>query len=162
MALFKKPRVLTSCKTRILFQISKLKTRSNTSQHVGNHLLRNALRGTCNHTKMRLADANRIPQIGFHHGSQAKTLVHGSVEFYTRYFQKNSKMSWEAAEAAAKKFHPFLEQHVPHLVEEMRGLVTSARLSTKLHKSSLTVMRKRHCGRCGHPFCGCSGTQCAN
>lgn len=31
-------------------------------------------------------------------------------------------MSWAAAEDAAKKFHPFLEQHVPHLVEEMRGM----------------------------------------
>lgn len=30
-------------------------------------------------------------------------------------------MSWAAAEDAAAKFLPFLEQHVPHLVEEMRG-----------------------------------------
>ncbi len=108
---------------------TKLKTRTNTLHHAGNYLLRNALRGTCNHAKTRLAGANRIPQIGFHHGSQAKTLVRGSVDFYTQYFQKKSRMSWEAAEDAAKKFHPFLEQHVPHLVEEMRGLVTHARLS---------------------------------
>lgn len=47
--------------------------------------------------------------------------MHGSVEFYTAYFQQNSRMSWSAAENAASKFHPFLEQHVAHLVEEMRG-----------------------------------------
>ncbi|KAJ4164334.1 hypothetical protein LMH87_006011 [Akanthomyces muscarius] len=67
-------------------------------------------------------------EIGFHHGSQAKTLVRGSVDFYTQYFQKKSRMSWEAAEDAAKKFHPFLEQHVPHLVEEMRGIAEGAEI----------------------------------
>ncbi|EGX91304.1 Acyl-coenzyme A:6-aminopenicillanic-acid-acyltransferase 40 kDa form, putative [Cordyceps militaris CM01] len=60
-------------------------------------------------------------EIGFRHGSQAKTLVHGSVEFYIQYFRKNSQMSWAAAEDAASKFHPFLERHVPHLVEEMQA-----------------------------------------
>ncbi len=81
------------------------------------------------HQKRGLQKAlTRIPQIGFRHGSQAKTLVHGSVDFYTRYFQKNSQMSWEAAEDAGRRFHPFLEQHVPHLVEEMRGLFPSPHL----------------------------------
>lgn len=47
--------------------------------------------------------------------------MHGSVQFYDEYFMRNSKMSWNAAEGAAAKFLPFLEQHIPHLVEEMRG-----------------------------------------
>ncbi|OAA49689.1 Peptidase C45, acyl-coenzyme A:6-aminopenicillanic acid acyl-transferase [Cordyceps fumosorosea ARSEF 2679] len=67
-------------------------------------------------------------EIGFHHGSKARTLVHGSVEYYAQYFQKNSKMSWEAAEDAANGFYPFLEHHVPHLVEEMRGIADGAEL----------------------------------
>lgn len=32
-----------------------------------------------------------------------------------------SKMNWATAEDVAMKFRPFLEQHVPHLVEEMQG-----------------------------------------
>lgn len=62
-------------------------------------------------------------QIGFQHGSQAKDLVHGSIEFYDEYFRRMSKMNWATAEEVAMKFRPFLEQHVPHLVEEMQGIL---------------------------------------
>ncbi|CAI7630853.1 unnamed protein product [Penicillium pancosmium] len=68
-------------------------------------------------------------EIGFQHGSQAKELVHGSIEFYEDYFQRMSKMSWATAEDVAMKFRPFLEQHVPHLVEEMQGIADGAGVS---------------------------------
>ncbi|KAF5593554.1 peptidase C45 acyl-coenzyme A:6-aminopenicillanic acid acyl-transferase [Fusarium subglutinans] len=65
-------------------------------------------------------------EIGYKHGSETKELVHGSLEFYTEFFIKYSKMSWAKAEKAAAPFLPYLEEHVPHLVEEMRGIADGA------------------------------------
>ncbi|KAJ5219525.1 Peptidase C45 acyl-coenzyme A:6-aminopenicillanic acid acyl-transferase [Penicillium chermesinum] len=69
-------------------------------------------------------------EIGFQHGSQAKALVHGSILFYREYFQRNSNMDWETAEEHAIKYQPFLEKHVPHLVEEMKGISIPATIQS--------------------------------
>lgn len=61
-------------------------------------------------------------QIGFQHGQAARKLILESVEFYESFFKHWAKLSWAEAAEAAVKFLPFLEKHVPHLVEEMQGL----------------------------------------
>ncbi|KAK5994221.1 Acyl-coenzyme A:6-aminopenicillanic-acid-acyltransferase 40 kDa form [Cladobotryum mycophilum] len=68
-------------------------------------------------------------EIGQKHGSQAARLVRGSIKFYEEYFQRKSKLTWPSAMRAAEKYLPFLEQHVPHLVEEMRGVADGAGFS---------------------------------
>lgn len=61
-------------------------------------------------------------QIGLEHGQKAARLVQGSVAFYSQYFMETSKMDWTTACSTAAKFIPFIEQQVPDLVEEMRGM----------------------------------------
>lgn len=77
---------------------------------------------TCFQTCCRSSFSSHRIQIGLQHGRQADSLVHGSIEFYREYFERKSKLSWEAATAAAARFQPVLDAHVPHLVEEMRGI----------------------------------------
>jgi isopenicillin-N N-acyltransferase-like protein len=91
------------------------------AENVGNYVLRITLRSKLRKIYFPDFELIRVFQIGFQHGSQAKKLVHGSIEFYDDYFQRMSKMNWATAENVAMKFRPFLEQHVPHLVEEMQG-----------------------------------------
>lgn len=42
-----------------------------------------------------------------------------------------SKMDWATAEGVAMKFQPFLEEHVPHLVEEMQGRLSDLPIDMK-------------------------------
>ncbi|ERS99602.1 isopenicillin-N N-acyltransferase [Sporothrix schenckii 1099-18] len=65
-------------------------------------------------------------EIGLQHGRQAVSLVHGSIDFYREYFERKSKLSWDASTAAAMHFQKVLDIHVPHLVEEMRGIADGA------------------------------------
>lgn len=90
---------------------------------VPEHLTRYVYHGLTHPIRLMPQDSIELIglQIGLQHGNQAKDLVHGSIQFYDEYFMRNSKMAWSAAENAAAKFLPFLEQHVPHLVEEMQG-----------------------------------------
>ncbi|KAL2207794.1 AAT-domain-containing protein [Sarocladium strictum] len=68
-------------------------------------------------------------EIGFKHGSLAKEHVLGGIKFYEELFLKMCKLSWSDAQTAAKNFLPFLEEHVPHLIEEMRGIAEGAEVS---------------------------------
>ncbi|KAJ6787471.1 hypothetical protein PWT90_02695 [Aphanocladium album] len=61
-------------------------------------------------------------EIGLQHGTEAKYLIKETVAFYTQFFQDWAKVSWEEATIAAQGLLPYLELHVPHLVEEMKGI----------------------------------------
>ncbi|KAJ3498529.1 hypothetical protein NLG97_g1047 [Lecanicillium saksenae] len=61
-------------------------------------------------------------EIGLKHGTEAKCLIQENVTFYSQFFQSWSKISWGEATTVAQGFLPHLEMHVPHLVEEMKGI----------------------------------------
>lgn len=60
-------------------------------------------------------------QIGLRYGTEAKSLIEENVVFYSQFFQNWSKVNWVTAKATAQGFLPYMEDHVPHLVEEMKG-----------------------------------------
>lgn len=64
--------------------------------------------------------------IGQLHGTHAHTEVHGSLNFYRDFFHTQTGLSWDEVTLAALKFQPFLNQHFPQLVEEMKGISMGA------------------------------------
>lgn len=65
-------------------------------------------------------------EIGYTHGSQASSQVHGSIAFYTDFFMTSSGLSWDDAKSMAIKFLPFLKREFPIYVQEMRGVAQGA------------------------------------
>jgi hypothetical protein len=61
-------------------------------------------------------------KIGLQHGREACDLIHQGVDFYRGFFKEWASLTWEEASEAAVKFLPFLEEQVPHLIEEMKGM----------------------------------------
>ncbi|RMZ76651.1 hypothetical protein DV738_g4838, partial [Chaetothyriales sp. CBS 135597] len=65
-------------------------------------------------------------QIGHTHGSEAQREVHGSIAFYTRFFQQRVKVDWSQATEIAQRFLPHLRDKNADYVEEMQGLADGA------------------------------------
>jgi hypothetical protein len=59
--------------------------------------------------------------------------------FYRQYFKEKSKLDWDSAKAAARAFLPLLDAKCPHLVDEMKGALTSLPVSRDLAE---TVYRR--------------------
>lgn len=68
-------------------------------------------------------------QIGYQHGSQAKSRVHGTLAFYQAFFQETAKLPWDAVEAKAAEWLPLLRESYPEILEELEGLAEGAGLS---------------------------------
>ncbi|OIW22870.1 putative acyl-coenzyme A:6-aminopenicillanic-acid-acyltransferase 40 kDa form [Coniochaeta ligniaria NRRL 30616] len=65
-------------------------------------------------------------EIGQQHGTTARQQIIRSLAFYADYFLSKSGMDWSSAVAAAGRFQSCLDEHCPHLVEEMRGIAAGA------------------------------------
>ncbi|KAF2153126.1 AAT-domain-containing protein [Myriangium duriaei CBS 260.36] len=65
-------------------------------------------------------------EIGFAHGTQARTQIAGSIRFYTRLFQENCKKSWPEVQTIADQFVPQIRKSWPDLLEEMEGVADGA------------------------------------
>ncbi|OQV08963.1 hypothetical protein CLAIMM_13158 [Cladophialophora immunda] len=67
-------------------------------------------------------------EIGRQHGTQAKAEIHGSLAFYTDFYQRKSAMDWATASQRAAEFVPMLERDWPEYVEEMKGVAAGSDL----------------------------------
>ncbi|KAF7562232.1 hypothetical protein G7046_g1910 [Stylonectria norvegica] len=65
-------------------------------------------------------------EIGYQHGHEAKSKVHGSLAFYRALFQSSCGLDWDAVRLEAAKFIPPLEQKHARYLEEMRGIAKGA------------------------------------
>jgi isopenicillin-N N-acyltransferase-like protein len=65
-------------------------------------------------------------QVGFQHGTAAKTHIERSIAFYTTIFQAKAKMDWPTVKSFALKYQPYLDANVPRYVTEMRGVAEGA------------------------------------
>ncbi|CCX35417.1 putative Acyl-CoA:6-aminopenicillanic-acid-acyltransferase [Taphrina deformans PYCC 5710] len=68
-------------------------------------------------------------EIGHTHGSEARSKILEGIRNYAALFEESVNLSWAAAKVYAARFLPALERHVPHLLEEMRGIAEGARVS---------------------------------
>jgi len=65
-------------------------------------------------------------QVGYKHGSTAKTQITRSLAFYQRLFQERSKMDWETVKSFALKYQLYLLENFPKYVTEMQGIAEGA------------------------------------
>lgn len=65
-------------------------------------------------------------QIGLAHGTVARDRIHLSILNYSRLFNEMANLTWEGATKLARTFIDALEQSVPEIVEEMRGIAIGA------------------------------------
>lgn len=65
-------------------------------------------------------------EIGLVHGKSARARIHKGIAVYKTLFKEDVNLSWHAANQCAEKFLPAITQHVPHLLEEMRGIAEGA------------------------------------
>lgn len=61
-------------------------------------------------------------EIGRTHGKTARSQIEASIAFYTELFKATVHLTWLQAKEISLRFIPALERHVPHLLEEMRGI----------------------------------------
>lgn len=62
------------------------------------------------------------------HGTQAKAQIQGSIDFYTRLFQKSCGLGWPEVTAEAARYVSPLERLAPRHLEEIRGIAAGAGL----------------------------------
>ncbi|RDI84550.1 hypothetical protein Vi05172_g5439 [Venturia inaequalis] len=67
-------------------------------------------------------------EIGHTHGLSATPQIRGTLQFYTRTFYENTKLSWPEVETVALGFMPVLKKY-PDLLEEMQGVADGAGIS---------------------------------
>lgn len=76
----------------------------------------------------RSSQLTNLNQIGQQHGQAAKAEVHGSITFYSAFFNERTKLSWPEVRNVARGFLPWLEAAYPEYVEEMKGVADGAGL----------------------------------
>ncbi|KAK5171367.1 uncharacterized protein LTR77_004511 [Saxophila tyrrhenica] len=77
--------------------------------------------------KLRQIECSGTPyEIGFKHGREATSQVHGTIAFYTSMFQTSSKLEWPQVRQIAMDFEPNLRRKWPRYVDEMQGLADGA------------------------------------
>ncbi|MGE4486111.1 MAG: C45 family autoproteolytic acyltransferase/hydrolase [Oscillospiraceae bacterium] len=67
-------------------------------------------------------------EIGFGHGSKAKSYVLHSIEMYKEMFITSSGVRWDDAKTVSRKYIPYIKQYDPDILEEMKGLADGAGL----------------------------------
>lgn len=65
-------------------------------------------------------------EIGFTHGSLARSRVADSIAFYEQYFQEMAQVSWKEVQGIAQQFQPTIEKKWPDLFEEITGVADGA------------------------------------
>jgi len=70
---------------------------------------------------MEIDSLNKIAQIGFQHGSEAKQQISRCIDFYADLFQKSAKKNWHEVRELAMTFEPAIRKNWPAYLEEMEG-----------------------------------------
>ncbi len=65
-------------------------------------------------------------QRGQQYGSQAAQLIRHSIASYARQFAYRCGLTWQQAQTQAEGSLPWLERHVPHLLEEIQGVAAGS------------------------------------
>ncbi|KAF2187486.1 peptidase C45 acyl-coenzyme A:6-aminopenicillanic acid acyl-transferas-like protein [Zopfia rhizophila CBS 207.26] len=68
-------------------------------------------------------------EIGYQHGTAAKTEVSRCVDFYAGVFQKNCEQSWPQVRETASSFEQHIRNAWPAYYEEMRGISEGAEVN---------------------------------
>jgi len=63
---------------------------------------------------------------GQQYGSQAAQLIRHSIASYARQFAYRCGLTWQQAQTQAEGSLPWLERHVPHLLEEIQGIAAGS------------------------------------
>lgn len=87
---------------------------------------RHALRGPSSPQSPLQLPTNSHRQIGFAHGTQARSKVAGSLAFYERLFSLRCSKSWPEVQSIASTFLPLIRSSFPSLLDEMSGLADGA------------------------------------
>lgn len=66
---------------------------------------------------------------GQQYGVQARDKIHAGVAVYQDYFAKTSENSWEQIKAYAMSYLPVVQQCMPEVLEEARGIAAGAQIS---------------------------------
>lgn len=66
---------------------------------------------------------------GEQYGMQAKGKIHAGVAVYKNYFAKTSGKSWEQIKEYAMSYLPVIQQAMPEVLEEARGIASGAEIS---------------------------------
>lgn len=66
---------------------------------------------------------------GQQYGIQAKDKIHAGTAVYQDYFAKTSEKSWEQIKAYAMSYLPVIQQCMPEVLEEARGIAAGAQIS---------------------------------
>ncbi len=101
-------------------------------------------------------------QRGQQYGSQAAQLIRHSIASYARQFAYRCGLTWQQAQTQAEGSLPWLERHVPHLLEEIQGIAAGSgfRFAEILALNLRTEILSRSVVGGSHPDCAAaSGTQ---
>lgn len=94
-------------------------------------------------------------QRGQQYGSQAAPLIRHSIASYARQFAHRCGLTWQQAQAQAEGSLPWLERHVPHLLEEIQGIAAGSgfRFAEILALNLRTEILSRSVVGGSHPNC---------
>lgn len=65
-------------------------------------------------------------EIGLQHGTDAKSKVHGSIDFYSKFFGETAGFDWSRAQSTALQFEPTISQKWPAYLSEIQGVADGA------------------------------------
>lgn len=68
-------------------------------------------------------------ECGLQYGMQAKAKIHAGVEVYREYFAKTSDKSWDEIKQYAMAYVPVIQEAMPEILEEARGIADGGQLS---------------------------------
>ena len=94
-------------------------------------------------------------QRGQQYGSQAAQLIRHSIASYARQFAYRCGLTWQQAQTQAEGSLPWLERHVPHLLEEIQGIAAGSgfRFAEILALNLRTEILSRSVVGGSHPDC---------
>jgi len=94
-------------------------------------------------------------QRGQQYGSQAAQLIRHSIASYARQFAYRCGFTWQQAQTQAEGSLPWLERHVPHLLEEIQGIAAGSgfRFAEILALNLRTEILSRSVVGGSHPDC---------
>jgi len=67
-------------------------------------------------------------ELGLQYGMQARSKIHAGVRVYQDYFAKTSDKSWEEIKQYAMAFVPVIQEAMPQVLEEAKGIAAGAQI----------------------------------
>ncbi|CUM62459.1 uncharacterized protein PRCAT00000009001 [Priceomyces carsonii] len=60
--------------------------------------------------------------IGLRHGKIARERIDKNIKTYERFYKETAKITWKEANNRAKKFIPYIQEKMPLIMDELRGI----------------------------------------